>query len=275
MTGLLELIGYERPLREMAQAIRAWAASEGAATVGALHVTCSDESERECAEVLQHEFLQHMLPPLKPGRRAAFQISNLGARYELGAAPLAEDHFLGDASTKGLTLLVGKVNGHVAFEESENGGFRLGVWQRYGRESTGCGALASLLAGKRAPALDDLRETFVGDGQDRLSALRDPARVDPAYRALIAAAVSAHLQAHKAARDLENTPGTQSTAWVILPCVTINQHGTDTEILCGVYEIDGRQASRRTTYTGLGGDPTQLTAARADGRFTIGRKTEP
>ena len=165
MTELLDLVGQERSLREVAQTIHAWAQAQNVAEVGALHVTCSDESERECAEALQRGFVDYLLPTLKFARRSAFQLSNLGGRYEWGAAPLAENHFLTDRSRTGYTLLVAKVNAHVAFEEVPDATgaiapFRLGVWDRYGRDSTSCGALNSLVAGKRSPSLDDLREDF-------------------------------------------------------------------------------------------------------------------
>ena len=82
MTSTMELlhnlVGRERSLREVAQVICFWAQRQNAAAVGALHVTCSDESERECAEAFQQGFVQYMLPSLKFARHSAFQLSNLG-----------------------------------------------------------------------------------------------------------------------------------------------------------------------------------------------------
>ncbi len=165
MEPLHDLVGRERSLREVAQTICFWAQAQNATAVGALHVTCSDESERECAEVFQQGFVQYMLPSLKFARHSAFQISNLGGRYEWGAARLAEDHFAARDSARGFTLLIAKINAHVAFEDLDStpdGGptFRLGTWDRYGRDSTSCGAIGSLLDGARSPFVDDLLDAF-------------------------------------------------------------------------------------------------------------------
>ena len=35
--------------------------SLGSAAVGAMHITCADESERECADAFQHGFVRYML----------------------------------------------------------------------------------------------------------------------------------------------------------------------------------------------------------------------
>ena len=273
MRELYDLVGHERSLPEVAQTIHDWAQTQRAAEVGALHVTCSDESERECIEALQRGFTDHLLPPLKFARRSAFQLSNLGGRYEWGAAPLAEDHFLSERSRQGHTLLVAKLNAHVAFEDlpdsSAAPGFRLGVWDRYGRDSTSCGALNALVAGKRSPILDDLREAFESEGRDRLKALRDTQSVDVLFRPLAAAVVSARLQARKAVLDLQDRTPDQPTYWIILPCVTVNRHAEDTEIVCGVYAVDGRDGERKVTYSGLGDDPAAYRIERVDDHFTV------
>ena len=274
MTELDHLIGQERSLREVAQTIHAWAQTQHAAEVGALHVTCSDESERECVEALQRGFIDYLLPPLKFARRSAFQLSNLGGRYEWGAAPLAEDHFRSDRSATGFTLLVAKINAHVAFEEIPQGTdtaatYRLGVWDRYGRDSTSCGALNSLMAGKRSPFLDDLRQAFDSEGRDRLSTITDDQRVDPRFQPLVAGLVSARLQGRKAVLDIQDRAPAHPTYWVVVPCVTVNRHERDTEIVCGVYTVDGREGERVVTYSGLGDDPTGYQIDRIDGRFRV------
>ena len=271
MTELLALIGHERPLADVAKAVHDWAKTQGAAEVGALHVTCSDESERECVEALQRGFIEHLLPALKFARRSAFQLSNLGGRYEWGAAPLAEDHFLSERSRSGYTLLVAKINAHVAFEETPGPAprFRLGIWDRYGRDSTSCGALNALVAGKRSPFLDDLREAFDSEGRGRLAALRNAQQVDPIFRPLSAALVSARLQARKAVLDLQDRTPTQPTLWIILPSVTINRHEQDTEIVCGVYTVDGREGTRAVTYSGLGDNPAAYQIERVGERFLV------
>ena len=274
MTELHHLIGQERSLREVAQTLHAWAQTRNAAEVGALHVTCSDESERECVEALQRSFVDYLLPTLKFARRSAFQLSNLGGRYEWGAAPLAEDHFQSHRSATGFTLLVAKINAHVAFEEiptatETSATYRLGVWDRYGRDSTSCGALNSLMAGERSPFLDDLRQAFDSEGRDRLATIRDDQKVDPRFRPLVAALVSARLQGRKAVLDIQDHAPAQPTYWVVLPCVTVNRHERDTEIVCGVYTVDGREGERVVTYSGLGDDPTGYQIARVDGRFSV------
>ncbi len=273
MTELYDLVGRERSLPDVAQTIHDWAQTHDAAEVGALHVTCSDESERECVEALQRGFIEHLLPALKSARRSAFQLSNLGGRYEWGAAPLAEDHFLSERSRRGYTLLVAKLNAHVAFEDipapAAAPRFRLGVWDRYGRDSTSCGALNALVAGKRSPFLDDLREAFDSEGHDRLGALRNSRKVDPLFRPLAAAVVSARLQARKAVLDLQDRTPAQPTYWVVLPCVTVNRHELDTEIVCGVYTVDGRDGERAVTYSGLGDDATAYRIERVNDRFSV------
>ena len=274
MTELYDLVGRERPLPDVTKTLHDWAQTQHAAEVGALHVTCSDESERECVEALQHGFTDPLLPALKFARRSAFQLSNLGGRYEWGAAPLAENHFLSERSRGGHTVLVAKINAHVAFEEfpaatAAARQFRLGVWDRYGRDSTSCGALNALVAGKRSPFLDDLREAFVSEGRDRLAVLRDSQRVDPLFRPLAAAVVSARLQARKAVLDIQDHAPAQPTYWVVLPCVTVNRHAEDTEIVCGVYAVDGRDGEPVVTYSGLGDDAAAYRIERVDDRFTV------
>lgn len=274
MIEIYDLIGRERPLTEVAETIHSWAQAQDAAEVGALQVTCSDESERECVEALQRCFTDHLLPTLKFARRSAFQLSNLGGRYEWGAAPLAEEHFLSQRSHLGFTLLVAKLNAHVSFEDIPNAAagtasFRLGVWKRYGRDSTSCGALNALVENKRSPSLDDLRETFESEGHDRLAVLRDSQRVNPLFRPLAVATVSVRLQARKLVLDLQDRTPAQSTYWIVLPCVTVNRHAQDTEIVCGIYAVDSRDGERKVTYSGLGDDAAVYRIAHGDDRFTV------
>ena len=143
------------------------------------------------------------------------------------------------------------------------------MWDRYGRDSTSCGALNALVAGKRSPFLDDLQEAFDSEGRDRLAALRDGRRVEPLFRPLAAEVVSARLQARKAVLDIQDHAPAQPTFWVVLPCVTVNRHAQDTEIVCGVYAVDGRDGERVVTYSGLGDDPAAYRIERVDDRFTV------
>ncbi len=281
MDRLRQLVGHEQTLQEVTQTLYVSADSLGSAAVGAMHVTCADESERECAEAFQNGFVQYMLPPLKPGSASTFRLANLGGRYEWGAVRIAEPHFATREAGDRFKLLVVKINAHVALEHepghhtgrsevSETQPFTLGTWKRYGRESACCGALHSLLEGRHEPFAENLREAFDSEGHDRVAALLDESRVDPAYRALYAAMVSARLQARKVTLDIQDYSPVTPTFFLVLPCVTINRHDRDTEILSGIYTIDGRDGGRETTYFGLGDDPAAYeTRIRSRGRFLV------
>jgi hypothetical protein len=271
MEGLRQLVGRERSLGEVTQSLYFSARALHAPMVGALHVTCSDESENECVEVLHQGFAQYLLPTLKFARHASFRVANLGGRYEWSAVRLA-------ASSNAFKLLVIKVNAHVAFEELPRRGrqdptapppFRLGAWKRYGRESSCCGALSLLLRGARQPYVDQLREEFGSEGRDRLEALQDPARVEPLYAPLYAAIVSARLQARKAVLDIQDYAPESPTYYVVLPCVTVNRHERDTEIVCGIYTMDGREGGGEVVYSGLGDDPAAFATTVEHKRFSI------
>lgn len=254
MESLRRLVGLERSLNEVAQALHFDARQLAAASAGAMLVTCADEAERECAEAFQSGFVRFLLPSLKFGQQSAFRVANLGGRYEWGAARIAERNFTTESAARGFKLLAVKINGHVAAEQTADGQ-RFGVWRRYDRESACCGALNALLEGAVTPYAEDLRELFESEGFDRLACLRDPARVDPVYRPLYASMVSARLQARKAVLDIQDHCPTTPTFYVVLPCATLNRHGRDSEIVCGVYTVDGRQGGRDAVYYGLGDDP--------------------
>jgi hypothetical protein len=245
--------------------------SQAPAAVGALQVTCSDESESECVEAFQRGFVQYMLPPLKFARHAPFRVASLGGRYEWGAASLAEQHFSYAPADRGFSLFVAKINAHVACEDlpSPAEPFRLGVWRRYGIDSPCCGALDGLLRGATGPGLDDLREAFASEGMDRLGALRDETAVPPLHRALAAAIASARLQARKVVLELQDRPTAAPVWWLILPAVTLNRHEQDHEILCGIYSVGGKDGGRGVLYEGLGDDPAGYRVERSKGRFVI------
>jgi len=57
MEQLRELVGRERSLREVAEALHFLAVDLAAAAVGAMLVTCADETEHECVEAFQHGFV--------------------------------------------------------------------------------------------------------------------------------------------------------------------------------------------------------------------------
>jgi len=264
MERLRELVGRERALRQVSQALYFAARQRDNAAVGAMHVTCADESENECVDRFQQGFVQYLLPPLKFARAAPFRLANLGGRYEWGAIRLAEDHYSTPAADNRVKLVVVKINSHVAHEElggppdgtpAATPRFRLGVYKRYGKDSHCCGALHALLHGASDPAAQELREAFLSEGRDRIATLLDDTRVDPPYRPLFAALVSARLQARRVVLDIQDYQPVSPTYFVVLPCVTINRHDRDTEIVAGLYTVDGKDGGCEATYYGLDDDP--------------------
>ncbi len=93
MDSLYRIIGSERSLHEVARTIRGEVQSLRAPVVGAALLTCSDESETECADAFQRDLVNPLLPSLKFSKKAAFRTANLGGQYEWGAMALAEQHF--------------------------------------------------------------------------------------------------------------------------------------------------------------------------------------
>jgi hypothetical protein len=219
-----------------------------------MHITCADESEIECAEAFQHSFTDHLLPSLKVGERASFRLANLGARYEWGAAGVAEDHYSTRAASNGYKLMVVKVNSHVAVDQGAEG-LKFGHLNRYEIESAFCGALHHTLGGGPLPFADDLREAFASEGLDRIAILNDPEKVSPREKRGFAAVVNALLQSRRVAFDIRERSPRTPTLFLVVPCVTLNREGKDTEAICGVYRIDWRGERVRAEYTGLGDDP--------------------
>jgi hypothetical protein len=71
--------------------------------------------------------------------------------------------------------------------------------------------------------------------------------------------VSARLQARQAVLDIQELRATTPTRFLVLPCVTVNRHERDTEVLCGIYAVE-ESAERAVTYFGLGDDPAAYRA---------------
>jgi len=190
---------------------------------------------------------------------------------------LAEQHFAAPLDKSAGKLLIAKINAHVACEavsgasgKAADRAWRFGFWRRYGRESACCGALNALVAHDlRAPYTDDLRETMESEGLDRLALLRDAASVHPDRAPLLAAIVSARLQARKIVLDIQDYAPDSPTCYVVLPAVTINRHERDTEIVCGVYVVDARDGSREASYSGLGDDPSKFVVRVANDRLSV------
>ncbi len=252
MVRIHDLIAVESDAEAVSRALARFSSELGAATVGAFHITCSDETEGQCSRVFQRSFVEGQLPALKPGCRWPFRSANLGARYEWGAVGVAEEHFA--LSPDALKLLVLKINAHVGVNDTVDGPL-YGKIDRYGQESSCCGALAGLLGGGDIPALDELGKTFRFDGKDRVAMLQDPGRVEPRHRALFAAVTNARLQARRAAEDIRQHQPKTPTVFLVLPAVTINRPDVDSELVVGEYGIDWTQESPSVKYRGLGDDP--------------------
>ncbi len=109
------LLGQERSLGEVCQSLFHFSHALQASVVGALHVTCADESELECVTAFQRGFAQTLLPPLKFAVQSPFRLANLGGRYEWGAIGIAEDHYQAHTEGHGFKFILVKIN--VSSEE--------------------------------------------------------------------------------------------------------------------------------------------------------------
>lgn len=268
MHELHDLIGVERDLAQVGRAIRLFAQELDAAVVGGYHITCSDETEWPCAEVFQRLFVEEMLPSLKPGHRAPFRSTNLGGRYESGAARMAEQHYATADARQGPKLLVVKINSHVAVRRKGKDA-KYGTLNRYGNESDCCGALCALLDGLISPSLEELGMLFCSGGHDRLPVLRDRRQVRPEYRALLAAVINARLQADCAVRDIRDYEPHAPTIFLVLPCVTINRPDADTELVVGQYGVDSTGPTPTVRYRGLDTDPVGYRIRHERGRLRV------
>ena len=268
MDRLHELLGRELDVTEVARKLYEFAGNVHAPVVGAMHVTCSDESERECIDAFHNGFAGPLLPSLKFGERTPFRIASLGGRYEWGAASIAEEHFATPASDDAFKLMLIKLNSHVSIE-SDGAEPCFGRMRRYERESTYCGALHALMQGQQHPFIDDLHEAFTSEGGDRLATLLDEQAVPPALRSLYAAVVNARLQSRRCLVDIQDRRPVSPTLYVVLPCVTLNRRDRDTEIVCGVYRADWRSDEPQIEYRGVGDDPSRYTLDRSRGPLRL------
>jgi hypothetical protein len=268
MEELLKLIGREFTVRKISQTLCDVADKLRPGIVGAMHITCADESEHECVQAFQKGFVQHHLPELKFAHQSAFRISNLGGRYDWGAIGIVEKHFVLPDDRKSFKLIVVKVNSHVGVI-SENDEEYYGFYKRYGSNSSCCGALYALMTGEQGPYIDELRNLFRSEGKERLKILMNVGQVAPKHRGLYAAVVSAGLQARQVTADIRNHTPSGPTLYLIVPCVTLNRLEIDTEILCGVYTADHRSGEPCEEYTGLGDDPSTYSLSIQNRRIFI------
>ncbi len=247
---LYGLLGKERPCDEVARVLRTFVQSLRAPVVGAMRVSCSDEAEQESIEAFQRQFVRYLLPSLKFSSKSPFRVANLGGHYEWGSVRFAEEHFaLAPGAADGKVLVL-KVNAHVSVEESPEGR-RFGCAPRYGTESRYCGALEAVLAGAQEPFALRLTQDFGFEGVDRLRELRVGGPVPPELRRLYAAVVSARVQARRAMLDVQDHRAASPTLYLIVPCVTLNRAGHDTEIVLGLYTADRRGEEAHEEYCGL------------------------
>ncbi|MBN2291786.1 MAG: hypothetical protein JXM70_05135 [Pirellulales bacterium] len=256
MSDIRSLIGREADIPRVVRAIRICAEEIDVSAAGGYHITCSDESEWESAELFDRLFAQQVLPRLKMDRAAVFRTMNLGGRYETGAIHIAEEHFATFASRQSAKVMVVKVNSHVGLIRRE-GRFLYGTLKRYGNDSACCGALVSLNSGSDLQAVAELAEQFSADGHDRLSELQDEELISPDYRALLTAVVNARLQADRVLEDIRTKMPESPTVFLIIPCVTINRNEPDNELVVGEYGVDATGSELNVKYHGLGSNPLE------------------
>jgi hypothetical protein len=254
ISGLYSLIGREVHLEDTLRNLGSVTRDLHPAAVGAVQLTCSDESEKECCDIFQRRFAQHFLSSLKFSNYSPLRLVNIGSRYEWGAIRIADSHYQIPPGRGGFKLMVIKINAHVAVTGSPQGTV-FGCLSRRGMESNCCGALHSLFEGGGDPFCSELKEDFLSEGKDRMEALLDDERVDSSYRMLFAAIVNSRLQARKAIMDIQDHTPVDPSICLVLPCVTLNRSGRDTEIVCGIYTADWLSSEPRISYCGLGSDP--------------------
>ncbi len=268
MEKLHKLIGRSFDVDDVARALYGFACDVAAPVTGALHLTCSDESEKECRDALQRNFAGHLLPRLKLGARSIFRIANLGARYEWGAVHIAEEHYSTAAARKHFKLMLVKINSHVCADDTVDG-LSFGRMKRYDSHSTYCGALHSYMGGGSLPFTTELAEAFGSEGRDRLAVLLDDGVVPPECRSLFVALVSARIQARRAFIDIQDRKPSSPTLFIVMPCVTVNRNRKDDEIVCGLYRADWRSDSAVFEYRGLEDDPAGYRMTSGTGGIVI------
>ena len=268
-----ETLGQELPADELARLLRAYVQSLRAPVVGAMRISCSDETEQEMLSSFQRHFVRYLLPDLKLAAKSPFRSANLGGRYEWGAAPVAEQHYAVAKGADDGKVLVVKVNSHVAVDERVDMP-TFGVGSRYGGESPFCGALEAVVEGSEAPFALRLRDELDFEGVDRLSVLRDPRRVPRPLRSLFTAVLNARIQARRVMLDVQDHAPNSPTLYLILACVTLNRAGHDTEIPVGLYRCDRRseadaRAPGADEYRGLSDWPERYRLDGSLGRFSL------
>lgn len=266
----LEALGTEAALVDGARSLGAWVKSLRMRAVGAHLLTCSDETESEAAQTFDRHFVRHLLPNLHAFDKAPFRSANLGGRYEWGSLAITEEHFARAKHAQSGKVVVLKVNAHVAVEQGPDG-LVFGKLARY--DSVGsatCGALAGLLSGDRSrPFLLELEESFLFEGVDRVAQLR---AMPEDTRALVAAIISARLQARRAMLDIQDLQANSPTAYMIVASVTLNRTGRDAELPIGMYLVDHLGDERSEHWIGVTDRPDEIKLRLDDGLVAIEHK---
>lgn len=256
---LHQILGAEKDQNEVARILRDLVREERPPVVGALHVTCSDDVEQEGVGAFQRGFGRYLMPAMKLSNHSVLQSVNLGARYEWGAAPTAERIYANASGAEKWKTLVVKIDAHVAPERTSSG-VRCGHFARFGTDAACCRTVSAVLDGAPGDFADEIIEAYGFEGVDRLGVLRDPSAVDPDHRAFHAAVLGARLHARRAMIDVQEHRPASPTLYYILPCVSLNSSGHDSEIVCGIYACDrrgddSREDGEEDAYCGVGDDP--------------------
>jgi hypothetical protein len=263
---LLPLIGAEHELRTVNGALKAAAQRIDAPAVGAMQIRCSDEAEREGVDEFQADFAEHLLPSLKPAHRAPFATASLGGQFEPGSLRVAEANFATPASREAFKLMVVRVAAHVGV--GFYGGERIyGELRRYEIDKPCCGLLTAVVVGGYGPSIERAAETLRSGGIDRLAMLRD--EIEPRTRLLVAALVSARLQALAVVEEAHLLDLLTPTLFLVVPTVTLNKPDRDNEVVCGVHLIDRRVAGDDDLYQGLGDRPTSYRVDDGTGQLRV------
>ncbi len=265
---MLRLLGRERLTTEISRELYQAAFNLQAPVVGAVHIHCADEAEHESVNAFRQLFLHRLLPKLKTGQRGALHLANLGARYEWGAMQIADEHFSTPEAQNQYKLIVVKLNTHVGVYQQRTLE-SLGTIERYGRQSACCGALTALLTGGTHTFLQEMREAFQSENKNRIEMLTDETCVDPHLRSLVAAVVASRLQARRVMLDIQALEAMSPTIYWVVPCVTLNRSGDDTEIMCGLYTSDRRGDASQDAYIGLGDDPSTYQVGKPLNRYHV------
>lgn len=266
---LRELAGREHESPALNRHLRDFARSFSGKVIGAMLVSCADETEASMVEAFQHWFAANLLPELRPWQRAPFRGATLGGRYEWGALAVAEQHFATPESEGAGKVLLVKINSHVALRW-HHGTPKFGTYDRYHLPSDCCGALNALFRGVAGPCFEALYQDFSLEGRDRLSTLRamddDRRHLVPLYLAL----VNARIQARRAVVDLQNYEPRTPTLYVVLPCVTLNQPARDSELVVGAYVAECHGREQHVRYVGLGDHPDEYEFSVHRGKIHVG-----